>query len=30
MPAEVEFDAYPGEIFYGTISDIDTKANITA
>lgn len=30
MPAEIEFDAYPGEIFYGTISDIDTKANITA
>lgn len=30
MPAEIEFDAYPEEIFYGTISDIDTKANITA
>ena len=30
MPAEIEFDAYPGQIFYGTISDIDTKANITA
>lgn len=30
MPAEVEFDAYPWEIFYGKISDIDTKANISA
>jgi len=30
MPAEVEFDAYPWEIFYGEISDIDTKANISA
>jgi len=30
MPAEVEFDAYPGVIFHGIISDIDTKANISA
>jgi len=30
MPAEVEFDAYPWKIFYGEISDIDTKANISA
>jgi len=30
MPAEVEFDAYPWVIFYGEISDIDTKANISA
>ena len=30
MPAEVEFDAYPWVIFPGTISDIDTKANISA
>lgn len=30
MPAEVEFDAYPWVIFQGTISDIDTKANISA
>ena len=30
MPAEVEFDAYPWIIFYGSISDIDTKANISA
>lgn len=30
MPAEVEFDAYPWIIFYGEISDIDTKANISA
>ena len=30
MPAEVEFDAYPWVIFHGEISDIDTKANISA
>ena len=30
MPAEVEFDAYPWVIFYWEISDIDTKANISA
>lgn len=30
MPAEIEFDAYPWVIFQGTISDIDTKANISA
>ena len=30
MPAEVEFDAYPWVIFQGEISDIDTKANISA
>lgn len=30
MSAEVEFDAYPWVIFQGTISDIDTKANISA
>ena len=30
MPAEIEFDTYPWKIFYGEISDIDTKANISA
>ena len=30
MPGVVDFDAYPWEIFYGEISYIDTKANISA
>ena len=30
MPAEIEFDAYPGVIFEWEITKIDTKANISA